>query len=166
MTMNDINNEIEFNKNLNKYDLYNKLIEQFSKKKVDFVMYDLFQYIHAEKEEKTKRSDQQSFREDLIKKYNKCIITGIPAKVCEACHIVPFAICDDRDKYNADNGILLRRDIHTLFDDGSLKINPNTLLVEISKEIKNDPQMKIYSDMHGMKVNIDKNTLLFLKKIY
>ena len=47
-------------------------------------------------------------------------------------HIIPFSQSKDDEKYNINNGIVLRDDIHTLFDKREIKINPYTLCVEIS----------------------------------
>lgn len=164
--MNDIYNDIELNKNLNKKELYELLRQSYKKKKVDFVMYDLFSYIYPQTEEKTKRKDQDSFKQDLIERYQKCIITDTSYKVCQACHIIPFSKCEDKDKYDINNGLLLRADLHILFDNGIFKINPDSLQVELSGEILNDDNMKIYHEYSGKKLNINKNSVFYLRQIY
>lgn len=64
---------------------------------------------------------QAQFRQDLLSVSNKCLITQVRMTgLLEAAHIKPH-------KYNGpetkDNGILLRRDIHYLFDSGNLRID-------------------------------------------
>jgi hypothetical protein len=162
MSINDIYSEIENYKNLDKNEIYNKLVENYQKKKVDFVMYDLFQYIHKETEEKEKRLDQQTFKKDLVERYKKCIITGVTEIACEACHIIPFSECENNDKYNVNNGLLMRADLHKLFDSGYLKINPNTLQVEISNNILDEE----YQKYNGKKLNIHEKSIYFLNQIY
>jgi putative restriction endonuclease len=129
-------------------------------------MYDKFKYIHNELNEKTKRKDQQTFRKDLIDRYSNCIITGCNEIVCEACHIIPFSTCEDEDKYSINNGLLLRSDLHNLFDKGYLKINPTTLTVEISEELFYDKLTKSsYEQYNGKKLKIHKNSIPHLTKI-
>ena len=48
--------------------------------------------------------------------------------VLEAAHISPYRGPED---HNSQNGLLLRSDIHTLFDLDLLGINPETLSVEL-----------------------------------
>ena len=166
MTTKNINEEIEKNKDMNKKELYEKLENIFSKEKVAFVMYNVFGYIHKETEEKNKRKDQQSFREDLIERYGECIMSGVSEEVCEACHIIPYAKCEDKDKYNIDNGILLRSDLHKLFDKGLLKINPNTCTMLLDEKILLNPKMKQYYELNNKKININNNSIIYLKKIF
>jgi len=162
----DINNEIELNKHLNNYDLYNHLIKIYSKKKVDFWMYEMFKYSHPEIEEKEKRKDQKSFRLDVIERYKTCIITSCNYIVCEACHIIPYSECKEDIKYDANNGLLFRADLHKLFDSKKLKINPNTLQIELSQDILNDNSMKDYHQYNNKKINIHNNSVIFLQKNY
>jgi hypothetical protein len=71
------------------------------------------------------RAGQRPFREALIRRDGaQCAITGCTLlTVVEACHLIPFASADpDRD--NPDNGMLLRADIHLLFDRGLIAIDP------------------------------------------
>ena len=42
------------------------------------------------------RDKQSSFRNNLLKRYNKrCALTGQLEKVCEVCHILPYSECHD-----------------------------------------------------------------------
>lgn len=151
---------------MNKRELYEKMISIYPKEKVNFIMYNLFQYIYPEIEEKEKRKDQQSFRNDLIERYNGCIITGVSDIVCDACHIIPHSECDNKDKYNVDNGLLMRSDLHILFDKGLLKINPHTSEILLNDTLLSNQQMEQYFDLHNKKIYIHKNSIHFLQKIY
>ncbi|RZM24778.1 MAG: HNH endonuclease, partial [Pedobacter sp.] len=69
----------------------------------------------------TARRGQKSFRDKLLKAYEyKCAVTGCDViATLEACHIMPY----NGDYTNhIQNGILLRSDIHVLFDLGLLTI--------------------------------------------
>ena len=80
------------------------------------------------------RKGQGAFRDTLINLYGqKCMVSGCTAEqALEAAHIIPYA----HTKCNLpENGLLLRADIHTLFDQLLLSINPNSLKVIISQDI-------------------------------
>jgi hypothetical protein len=69
-----------------------------------------------------RRRGQPKFRKDLIRAYGgKCAVTGCEIEaVLEAAHIIPYM---DGDTNHVVNGLLLRADVHTLFDLGVLKID-------------------------------------------
>lgn len=90
------------------------------------------------------RRGQQAFRQALLLAYgNKCAITGCGvAAVLEAAHIFPYL---GPKTNHTSNGLLLRADIHTLFDLGLLNIHPTELTVELSEDMKNSE----YSQLNG-----------------
>lgn len=67
-----------------------------------------------------RRRGQQEFREKLLVAYEgRCAITGCDAiEALEAAHIVPYL---GTETNHVQNGLLLRADIHTLFDLGCLR---------------------------------------------
>lgn len=80
------------------------------------------------------RRGQKGFRDTLLKAYDgKCAITGCAAiSVLEAAHIVPYR---GERTHRPDNGLLLRSDIHTLFDLGLLWVDPTTMRVEMAEQL-------------------------------
>lgn len=92
------------------------------------------------------RRGQKAFRDSLLAAYGeKCCISGHgPKEVLEAVHIVDHAKSGINE---LDNGLLMRADLHTLFDDGLLKINPDSMIVEIDQKIKNTPYGKFNGKM-------------------
>jgi predicted restriction endonuclease len=56
----------------------------------------------------------------------------------EAAHIRPFA---EGGEHEASNGVLLRRDIHSLFDAGYVTITPD-LRFEVSRRIKEEFELR------------------------
>lgn len=152
--------------NIENKKIYSKLIKKHPKAKVDFIMYDLFKYIHLDQGKQEKRRDQDTFRKKLIKRYENCIITDTDEQICEACHIIPYSKCAESDKYNVNNGLLLRSDLHKLFDKGDLKINPDTLQLEFSQQILDNVKMQKYKKLHGKKIVVNSKSLLYLKTIY
>lgn len=83
------------------------------------------------------RRGQSLFRELLRKRYDdRCVITGCrtPA-VLEAAHISRYL--GEKDNHPT-NGLLLRADVHTLFDLDLLAIEPQELRVEVHPMIADD----------------------------
>lgn len=72
--------------------------------------------------ERITRPGQSDFRQALIERDGSCALTGFSAlRALEAAHVVPVRT----DGSDADgNGILLRADLHKLFDADLLAINP------------------------------------------
>jgi len=97
----------------------------------------LMRYIRA-------RRGQHRFRRALLDLYeNKCAITGHgPIDVLEAAHIQPHA---EEGRNSVDNGLLLRADIHTLFDLRLLWVEPGSLTVRIAPSLQDSP----YSELDG-----------------
>lgn len=71
------------------------------------------------------------FRRALITLYgNRCAVTdGGPEEVLEAAHVEPHFV---NGRNSIDNGILMRADIHTLFDLHLLSIEPRSMRVRLS----------------------------------
>ncbi|RMQ47074.1 hypothetical protein ALQ04_100821 [Pseudomonas cichorii] len=82
-----------------------------------------------------RRQGQKSFRKKLLKAYEgQCAVTGCSIEaLLEAAHIVPY---QGADTNVVSNGLLLRADIHTLFDLGLVWVNPDSLLVELADALK------------------------------
>jgi hypothetical protein len=92
----------------------------------------------------TRRRGQDLFRRRLVRAYNgKCAITGCAATVAlEAAHIVPYR---GHETNRVDNGLLLRADIHTLFDLGFIGIDPDTRRILVSSALHKTE----YDDLEG-----------------
>ena len=97
----------------------------------------------------TLRQGQSKFRAGLMKDYNsKCCITECEVlDVLEACHIFPYM---GPKTNHLTNGLLLRSDLHLLYDKRLLCIDQN-FKVKISGRLKDDPMYKIY---HGKQINL------------
>jgi len=82
-----------------------------------------------------RRSKQDEFRSKLFKFYGeKCMISGCDVPIAiEASHICPYR--GEKDNH-PENGVLLRRDLHTLYDRNLIGIEPNELRITLSKSIK------------------------------
>jgi HNH endonuclease len=88
------------------------------------------------------RQGQPIFRRKLLKAYgNRCTMTGFRSSfVLEAAHIVPYL----GPKTNTiQNGLILRADIHTIFDLGLLGIHPNSRTLLVSSELAKSGYAKL-----------------------
>jgi hypothetical protein len=76
------------------------------------------------------RPEQAKFRRILLEAYGRCAISGADVqRAVEAAHVREFA----REGLDTlGNGILLRSDLHNLFDAGHLAINPATMTAHFS----------------------------------
>lgn len=97
------------------------------------------------------RLGQGAFRVLVTDAYQRrCSISGektLPA--LEAAHIKPYSLSGPNF---ISNGILLRADIHKLFDSGYITITPN-LQIEVSKRIKEEFQNgEEYYQYHGKEI--------------
>ncbi len=88
------------------------------------------------------RRGQPAFRATLLEAYGcRCVITGCSVEdVLEAAHITPYF---GGTTNHTSNGLLLRADLHTLFDCGLLAIDPNTRLVVVAHSLTISPYAKI-----------------------
>ena len=84
------------------------------------------------------RLGQGEFRRTLMRAYEgRCAISGYDVEqTLQAAHILPYL---GRSTNHAANGLLLRADLHNLFDCWRLAINPKDLTVCISSELLTSP---------------------------
>ncbi len=99
------------------------------------------------------RIGQGSFKILITDAYHRrCAITGEKTlPVLEAAHIKPYSL---EGPHEIKNGLLLRKDFHTLFDRGYITID-KSLTIEVSHRIKEDfGNGREYYAHHGQKLII------------
>ena len=81
------------------------------------------------------RRGQDAFRQRLLSIYGgRCVISGCDVvEALEAAHIVPHA---SNGSYGSTNGLLMRADIHTLFDLHLISLCPDTLAVKVNPRLR------------------------------
>jgi putative restriction endonuclease len=99
------------------------------------------------------RLGQGAFRVLVTDIYRRrCAVTGertLPA--LEAAHIRPYG---DGGEHEARNGLLLRRDIHSLFDAGYVTVAPDRHF-EVSRRIKEEfDNGRHYYALHGQAISV------------
>lgn len=95
------------------------------------------------------RRGQPRFREQMLSLYNsRCAFTGADAvEALEAAHIIPY----QGDYTNhPSNGLLLRADIHTLFDFGLLAVQTSDMTAIVSPQIS----ATVYASFHGQPLKL------------
>lgn len=95
------------------------------------------------------RRGQREFRQQLLEFYQRrCVISGSDAEASlEAAHIIPYL---GSETNHLSNGLLLRADLHTLFDLKLLAIEPTSLTVLLSRALKKTT----YIEFHGKHLSL------------
>lgn len=95
------------------------------------------------------RQGGKAFRDDALKRFGgRCAISGWDVReVLEAAHIVPYLGVQTN---RPDNSLLLRADLHTLFDRELLEVDPETFRVRLSPALEQGP----YAAFAGRKITL------------
>lgn len=95
------------------------------------------------------RRGQEKFRKQLIELYaGQCAISFCNAvSALEATHITPYRGSNSNCK---TNGLLLRADIHTLWDLGLIAVNPDTYQIILAHELL----ASSYSELEGQLIKL------------
>ena len=82
-----------------------------------------------------RRRGQREFRFKLMEKFCEiCAFSGEqPPQVLEAAHINSFA---QTGEHHLNGGLLLRRDIHSLFDANLISVNPDSWKIQIAPRLQ------------------------------
>lgn len=91
------------------------------------------------------RTGQADFRQQLLRAYERhCAMSDADAdRALDAAHIIPFL---GPHSNKTRNGLLLRGDLHTLFDDGLLTVQTGcTFKIEVHATL----QPTVYGQLHG-----------------
>ena len=110
------------------------------------------------------RQGQGSFRQKLLKLYPICPLTDLDVQsLLIASHIKPWSVCNNNERLDPFNGLMLAPNIDALFDkglitfdtDGTIKIHPtidpeNQERLGISRDmkLKIEPESEKYFEYH------------------
>lgn len=110
------------------------------------------------------RVGQGAFRSRLLTRYGPiCAIIGpSPQPVLEAAHLYRYS---EVGRHHDDGGIMLRRDVHRLFDIGLISVIPKESTIEIHEDLRIYPA---YEDLVGtpLKVEVSHKTQKWLDLHY
>lgn len=106
------------------------------------------------------RIGQGTFRDRIIKKYQRCIITGIDdSRLLLASHIKPWHSASNYERLSSENGLLLSPLYDRLFDIGLITFDDN-MKVLISNKLSSENVSKINIDINKVYVNNPSNEML------
>lgn len=95
------------------------------------------------------RQGQADFRHALLDAYGgRCAMSDCAVDaVLEAAHIIAY---DGPATNHVQNGLLLRADLHTLFDAGLISVEPETYLIVVDASIRSSE----YGQHHGRRLRL------------
>ena len=105
--------------------------------------------------EVVRRQGQPRFRRVLLDAYEgRCAMSGYDAEpALEAAHIVPYR---GRQTNHPANGLLLRADLHDLFDLGLVAVDPSDMRLHIANVLAGT----MYEPMHGEPLRLPRESTL------
>ena len=105
--------------------------------------------------EQVRREKQGEFRQALLEAYSgSCAATGVDVpEVLQAAHIDPYR---GKKSQVVTNGMLLRADIHLLYDAHLLTVLPEKNIIRVNKQLGSS----FYSQFDGHQIQVPKNPLL------
>lgn len=99
------------------------------------------------------RRGQAVFRRQLLNAYGCCAMSGSTVvETLEAAHIVPY---QGPGTNHPSNGLLLRADLHTLFDLGLLAVDPQTLTILVATQINGTE----YEGLRGQPLRVEHGSI-------
>ena len=100
------------------------------------------------------RLGQAEFRRRMLEEFETdCAFTGrAPLSMLEACHLYSYAAVGEHHDHG---GLILRRDVHRLFDLGQVAVNPETMTIDVSDELRGFPT---YASLAGRKLGVLETT--------
>ncbi len=95
------------------------------------------------------RVGQAAFRAHLLKKYGEvCAFTGpTPKIVLDACHLYKYA---ELSVHEDEGGLLLRRDLHSLFDQGLITVDAESV-IHVAEAVRSYGP---YGSLHGSPLRV------------
>ena len=96
------------------------------------------------------RVGQAAFRRRLLRKYGHvCALSGAaPDLVLDAAHLYSYA---EKGIHDDAGGLLIRKDLHRLFDLGKIRVDPKTMLIWVDEKLFLYP---IYRKLHGQNLSV------------
>lgn len=111
----------------------------------------------------TSRVGQGYYRQEIIKKWNsKCSLTGSTLKdVLISSHIKGWSECNDTERLDPDNGILLSPNVDSLFDKHLISFNDNGSMI-LSERISNS-ELEVLGLKSDMVIDVTDGMKPYLK---
>jgi ribosomal protein S27AE len=96
------------------------------------------------------RNGQAGFRDKLLRRFGtKCAISGTqPEEVLDAAHLYRYC---DLGEHDVRGGLLLRTDLHRLFDRWLLAVDTNSWTIRVAPRLRSYPQ---FASLEGQPLNV------------
>ena len=93
------------------------------------------------------RIGQGKFRKSLIEKWGACSVTNLSnLSLLRASHIKPWSACDNHERLDPENGLLLNPSLDHLFDSGLVTFDSSGNIV-ISSKLNKSELLKTFSSI-------------------
>lgn len=107
------------------------------------------------------RINQSYFRNQLIKKYNKCVLCGLSnTNLLIASHSKPWSESNDKEKVDPMNGLLLCPNHDALFDKHLISFDENKKIL-ISPHIKKS-DFKLLNISYNLSIDIPNDAMVYI----
>ena len=108
------------------------------------------------------RVNQGTFRDKLLKKYNRCCLCGVENQtLLIASHIKPWAESEPKEKLDVNNGFLMCPNHDKLFDKGYITFDDNGKIIISDRLTEND---KVFLNVDSrMQIELTKSNKKYLK---
>lgn len=95
------------------------------------------------------RLGQGNFRQKLLELYPNCPLTGLDVRsLLIASHTKPWSKCNNEERLDPFNGLMLAPNIDRLFDKGLITFDPDgTIKISPKIDPENQERLGIFSDM-------------------
>ena len=95
------------------------------------------------------RQGQGRFRQKLLKLYPICPLTDLDIQpLLIASHIKPWSVCNNNERLDPFNGLMLAPNIDALFDSGLITFETDgTIKISPKIDLENQKRLGIFSDM-------------------
>ena len=95
------------------------------------------------------RLGQGSFRQNVLEQYPSCPLTGLDIQpLLIASHIKPWSKCNNEERLDPFNGLMLAPNIDALFDSGLITFDPDgTIKISPKIDLENQKRLGISSRM-------------------
>lgn len=112
----------------------------------------------------TSRVGQGYYRQQIIEKWeSKCPVTKSELlQVLISSHIVPWSECNDKERLDVENGILLSPNIDSLFDKCLISFSDDGQMISSSK--LSDEELKRLGIPEGVTIKVTEGMKKYLKK--
>jgi hypothetical protein len=111
----------------------------------------------------TSRVGQGYYRQEILKKWDgKCSLTGCSLKdILISSHIKGWSECNDSERLDPDNGILLSPNVDSLFDKHLISFNDNGSMI-LSERISNS-ELEVLGLKSSMVIDVTEGMKPYLK---